>query len=154
MGLSSKLGHFRTLSSAERRVLLLSALMLPCVDVELRLRGWCRCHARLAAWAKRPPTAASWDTIPPQRIAWLVERAAQTVPWPATCLRRSLVLWALLARAGTRADLRLGFRKTDGRFEAHAWVELAGVPLNDRLDVSTRYTVADRSLSPGDWAEA
>lgn len=49
-------------------------------------------------------------------------------PLPATRLRRSLVLWALLERAGVATELRLGFRKTDGVFEAHAWVELDGVP--------------------------
>lgn len=148
-----KLRHFAGLNRTEQALFLRALVMLPVVDAELRVRGWRRCHARLAAWAKRRAQSASTD-IPPQRVAWLVERAARNVPWPATCLRRSLVLWALLERAGVTTDLRLGFRKTDGVFEAHAWVELAGVPLNDRRDVRTRYQMAGQALAPGDWAEA
>ncbi len=149
----AKIRHFAGLSRPERALFLRALLMLPMVDVELRLRGWRRCHARLAAWAKR--RAQSSDTkMTPMRTAWLVERAARNVPWPATCLRRSLVLWALLERTGVATELRLGFRKTDGVFEAHAWVELDGVPLNDRRDVRARYQMARQALAPGDWTEA
>jgi len=148
-----KLRHFASLNRAEKALLLRAMLMLPVVDAELRVRGWRRCHARLASWAKRRAKSTTATGIPPERIAWLVERAARNVPWPATCLRRSLVLWALLERAGVATDLRLGFRKTDGVFEAHAWVELAGIPLNDRRDVRTLYQMAGQALAPGDWAE-
>jgi hypothetical protein len=71
------------------------------------------------------------------------------VPWPATCLRRSLVLWALLARAGEPAELRVGFRRERGAFEAHAWVEHQGRVLNDAPDVRKRYAVpADPLVGP------
>ena len=149
-----KLRHFAGLSRAERAILLRALVLLPMVDFELRLRGWRRCHARLAAWAKRRTKSPTAGSLPPERIAWVVERAARNVPWPATCLRRSLVLWALLERAGIAAELRLGFRKVKGAFEAHAWVELNGVPLNDRRDVRTRYQMAEQALVPGEWAEA
>lgn len=122
-----KLRHFAGLNRAEKALFLRSLLMLPVVDAELRVRGWRRCHARLASWAKRraksPPQQAS------RRSASRGSSSARpATSWPATCLRRSLVLWALLERAGVATELRLGFRKTDGVFEAHAWVELDGVP--------------------------
>ncbi len=151
MNLSRKWGHFAALSASECRLLMRACSMLVLVDLELRLRGWRRCHARLAAWATR--NAAPTD-FTPERIAWLVARAARNVPWPATCLRRSLVLWALLARAGVATELRLGFRRQAGAFEAHAWVERDGVPLNDRRDIHEHYTVAEQALTPGDWREA
>ena len=149
-----KLRHFAGLNRAEKALFLRALVMLPVVDAELRLRGWRRCHARLASWAKRRSRSSPPSSIPPERVGWLVERAARNVLWPATCLRRSLVLWALLERAGVATELRLGFRKTDGVFEAHAWVELDGVPLNDRRDVRTRYQMAAQALTPGEWAEA
>ena len=148
-----KLRHFIGLNRAEKALFLRALLMLPVVDAELRVRGWRLCHSRLATWAKRRAKSPVPPGIPPERVAWLVERAARNVPWPATCLRRSLVLWALLERAGVATDLRLGFRKTDEVFEAHAWVELNGIPLNDRRDVRTRYQMAGQALAPGDWAE-
>jgi hypothetical protein len=52
-----------------------------------------------------------------------------------TCLHRSLTLWWLLRRQGVASELRIGVRKEQGRFEAHAWVERAGVALNDRADI-------------------
>lgn len=149
-----KLRHFAGLNRAEKALFLRALLMLPLVDAELRVRGWQRCHTRLVKWAKRCRLSSATPGILPERVAWLVECAARNVPWPATCLRRSLVLWALLERAGIATELRLGFRKTDGVFEAHAWVELNGVPLNDRRDVRTRYQMAAQALTPGEWAEA
>ena len=92
---------------------------------------------------------AAEQRLSARRIAWLVERAAQLVPWPATCLRRSLVLWAQLRRHGIASELRVGFRQAE-RFEAHAWVELAGVPLNDAPDVRTRYAVPAAALAAGE----
>lgn len=151
MHLLRKWGHLTALSGREVRLFLRACWMLVVVDTELRLRGWRRCHQRLAAWAARHPAAESPS---PERLAWLVARAARNVPWPATCLRRSLVLWALLTRAGVPAELRLGFRRQAGAFEAHAWVERNGIPLNDRRDIHAHYAVAEQALTPGEWREA
>ena len=154
MTLPRKLRQFFALSSAEKAVLIRAAMMMPLIDAELRLRGWRRCHARLAAGFGRHSAPAAVDQPTPQRVAWLVDRAARAVPWPATCLRRSLVLWALLERAGTPGVLRLGVRKAGRSFEIHSWVELDGIPLDEGRDVRSRYAVFDEALAPGDWREA
>jgi hypothetical protein len=52
----------------------------------------------------------------------------------------------LLGRHGIETDLRIGVRRALGQFEAHAWVELDGIALNDSNDVGQRY-------SPFDWAQ-
>ena len=49
----------------------------------------------------------------------------------AHCLQRSLVLWSLLERNGVESELRFGARKENGQIQAHAWVEINGVALND-----------------------
>jgi len=56
-----------------------------------------------------------------------------------TCLSRSLTLLDLLQRERLPAALRIGVRGTGGDLEAHAWVECAGVVLNDAPDVADRY---------------
>lgn len=49
-----------------------------------------------------------------------------------TCLVRSLALVSLLERAGIRgATIRAGVRRQEGRFLAHAWVELQETVLSD-----------------------
>jgi Transglutaminase-like superfamily len=57
--------------------------------------------------------------------------AARHLPLKTNCLERSLTLWWQLRRRGIAANLRIGGRKEDGRFEAHAWVEVGGVVLDD-----------------------
>lgn len=47
------------------------------------------------------------------------------------CLERSLTLQWLLRRRGIGTNLRIGARKESEHFEAHAWIELHGVVLND-----------------------
>jgi hypothetical protein len=47
-----------------------------------------------------------------------------------TCLEQSLVLWYLLQRQRIPARFRIGVRTVAGKFEAHAWVEYEGTPLN------------------------
>ena len=155
MALLHKLRQFAALSRAERSVLIRALTMLPLVDAQLRLRGWRHCHQRLVAWARRQPPLEAGRRLAPERVSWLVDRAARSVPRAASCLRRSLVLWALLERSGTPCSLRLGVRKKEtGAIEIHAWVELDGVPLNERRDVRRHYAVFDEALAPGNWREA
>lgn len=57
----------------------------------------------------------------------------------ASCLERALVLWWQLRRRGVAANLRIGARKEQDRFEAHAWVEVAGQPLLDADSTHTEF---------------
>jgi hypothetical protein len=50
-------------------------------------------------------------------------------PWRYTCLRRSVVLFHLLRRAGRPVELHIGVRKdAGGAVSAHAWLARDGVP--------------------------
>jgi hypothetical protein len=57
-----------------------------------------------------------------------------------------LVLWRQLGRRGIAADLRIGARKEGGRFEAHAWVEMGSVVLNDSDATHMHYAPFDGSI--------
>jgi hypothetical protein len=44
----------------------------------------------------------------------------------STCLVRALAASRLLAQNGYKSTLHIGVKRTDGVFEAHAWVEYDG----------------------------
>jgi hypothetical protein len=57
-------------------------------------------------------------------VARLVARAERRLPWQTTCLVAALAARAMLRRRGIASVLRFGLRRsTDGRLDAHAWLE-------------------------------
>ena len=138
---------FRALSRPERRTLLAAMAWLPLIWLGLRVLGL----RRLQAWLQRDelpiePCLTLGDAV---RIASLVNIAALHGPFPSTCLTRSLLLGWMLRRRGVASRLRLGVRLTEGVLDAHAWVEYAGKPINDRLDVIGQYAIFAEVPSAG-----
>lgn len=86
------------------------------------------------------PTAKSAAADPARlpearRIALAVVRAARFGVFRPQCLVRSVALSRLLEQRGIEGALvRVGVRRRDGEFLAHAWVELAGETLGDADD--------------------
>ena len=64
-----------------------------------------------------------------QRSAELVGIAGRHGLISATCLRQSVLLEYYLKRQGLAAEIKIGVRKENDLFDAHAWVELNGVAL-------------------------
>jgi hypothetical protein len=64
------------------------------------------------------------------RLGRRMNRLLASLPLDALCLVRSCVLVGLLTRRGIGCTLVIGV-KPEPSFEAHAWVECAGVPLLD-----------------------
>lgn len=62
------------------------------------------------------------------RLGRVVGRTLGVLPFDSRCLVRSLVLTRLLARRGIETRFVIGVSSKD-EFEAHAWVELGGLPL-------------------------
>ena len=52
-------------------------------------------------------------------------------PFNSRCLQRSLVVLWLLRRRGIAAELKIGVRWEEVALLGHAWVEVAGRPVND-----------------------
>ena len=70
----------------------------------------------------------------------------------ASCLEESLALLWLLGETGIAAELRIGVRKTQEKFEAHAWVEYEGKALNEpeaRHRHFAAFSDALKNLPPG-----
>ena len=143
--MTSKLARVLDLSWSERQVLVVAMLLLPLFWMGLRLLGL----SRLGTWINRSPVVARAPRLrpPPAAIGILVNIAGKHVPFPSTCLTRSLVLNWLLHRRGVHSELRMGVRLILGKLEAHAWVEHEGRPINDAEDVADRFAPFDEPIS-------
>jgi hypothetical protein len=64
-----------------------------------------------------------------------------------SCLAKSLALWWLLGREGISSELRIGIRKENEKFEAHAWVERDGAAVNEPEEHHQHYAAFDGALS-------
>lgn len=144
--MAGKISKFLALTAAEKRVVLAAAALLPLFWVALRVFGF----ARLRAWIGRSPLGAKASPSIEELSALgaLVNAAAHHTLGPANCLTRSLYLWWRLRRSGIDSELRIGVRLSDGALDGHAWVECAGVPVNDRPDVGADFTPFDAPLPP------
>lgn len=102
--------------------------------------------SRVLRWLERLPprrprnTGTGGDAIGGPRLAHHVDRLLMRAPavWHYTCLRRTVVLAALLRRDGRRADVVFGVRRrADGSLEAHAWLRCGDEePFLEHGDVS------------------
>jgi len=150
-----------------------TVLMLPLTALGLRLVGFNRWYAGLARLTKQPnPVTLPSDlggvgggqpekeaTI--RRTLRVMRLAVRRGFYAGNCLSRSLTLWWLLHHQGITSDLRIGVRKKEagrlpseghaaleGQFEAHAWVEVEGYPLNENEHVHQRYVAFEQAIVP------
>jgi hypothetical protein len=133
----SNWAKFRALTWPERHSLLAAMAWLPLFWLGLRVLGLQKFQARLQRGNVPAEHRISHDEI--LRIATLVNIAALHGLFPATCLTRSMLLGWMLRRRGVATQLRIGVRMTQGSLDAHAWVEYAGVPINDLSDVGEQF---------------
>jgi hypothetical protein len=125
-------------------------ILLPLMALVLRLAGLrrCQCIFSLLYNPVRKTEPPESTLVRALHISRLVGLAVRHGGRPATCLQRSLALLWLLRRNGISSELHIGTRKEDGRLEAHAWIEIEGVVLNDSGDVRCRYEPFDREILP------
>jgi hypothetical protein len=121
---------YRRRLSAPRRLQLAAEI----VAAYARARWWLRRGTLAEAVAAlRADAAAAREPDGDQlltgiRLGRSVGRALRALPADSRCLVRSLVLTRLLASRGIRSSLVIGVR-SEPEFEAHAWVECAGIAL-------------------------
>ena len=140
----SKWEKFKNLSLWELWLLCKAFFLLPITALGLRLMGFKAVRSALSCGLPAPvysTDAGAMDRA--QKIAKMVQVAVVYGRFGATCLPRSMVLWRFLQRQGIGCDLRLGARRENGNFEAHAWVEVDGVALNETADVGERFKLLE-----------
>ena len=136
---SSRLVQFGNLNHAQRRTLVAAWVWLPMFWIGLRALGLDRFQRRLQ---RKPIVARHSLTMQQSEVLALAEAvniAARHTPFHATCLTRSLLLCWLLRRRGVSSELRIGVNLSAGTLQAHAWVECAGHPVNDRADIADMF---------------
>lgn len=139
---------FRRLDRGDRRLAIATAAALAATRIGLRMVGLRRWKAALVRMAPRL-AYAGWqqpEIAVAQRVARIQEAVSRHLTWHASCLERSLVLWWQLERRGIAAEIRIGARKEAGRFEAHAWVELGNVVLNDSGEAHVHFAPFNGSI--------
>jgi hypothetical protein len=126
-----------------------AAMLLPLVRCSLRLRGYGKTFRSLQ---KRLPIRAG-ETQNQSELQEGVLAACRMVRAALrysiacyTCLEESLTLWYLLQKQGIAACLRIGVRKENGKFEAHAWVEYGGEALNQDDAMHRHYAAFEQEL--------
>jgi len=137
----------RRLSGSERRELALAWAELPAVWLALRVLPVRRLLAPRQSSGVTPERREG-GVAAARAAARLVRAAARFSPFPNTCLTRSIVLSRLLQRRGLAAEIRIGVRRGEGPFAAHAWVEVDGEAVSDGADVSERHAVFADGLTP------
>lgn len=122
--LARKLRKARMLSASDWMLIVQSAGWLAVVELGLRLMPL---RALVGILQGRPrERAASGSGVSAEHASRCVDLAARLDPFSATCLKKSLVLYAMLSRRGLAVELFIGAAKTGGKLDAHAWLECQG----------------------------
>jgi Transglutaminase-like superfamily len=144
--------RFRRFSALERpaqSLFLRAMVLLPVVSLSLRWRGFRATQAALqrlisSSKEEKDCSNAGERAKLTAHMVYAAEREGLVHP---TCLALSLTLWWLLERQGIASHLRVGIRKENGKFEAHAWVERDGVALNEPEEHHHHYAAFDAAFS-------
>lgn len=149
-----RLRRFSSLDSEARGSFLRAALLLPMISVSLKFRGFRATQESLLRFLADPQQISQGisagllaDAGRTQLTVRMVNEAVRHIWRSSTCLEKSLALWWLLGRQGIASELRIGARKVQDKFEAHAWVERQGIAVNEPDDVHRHYAPFDDSLS-------
>jgi len=144
--------RFRRFSALERpaqELFLRALVLLPLVSLSLRWRGFAATQAALRrflsnAQVEHDPALAGKNAAETASMVSTADRYGLIHP---SCLAKSLTLWWLLARQGISSHLRIGIRKEQEKFEAHAWVEREGAALNEPDEHHHHYSAFDAAFS-------
>lgn len=105
-------------------------------DVALKLLGFNRTLRIAGRLAGRRPARPDAESIA-KKVCRRVAMASVFYPGRGRCLEQAIALYVLLRRRGVPAELRLGVQPYP--FNAHAWVELNGVALNEEAEIVRQF---------------
>jgi hypothetical protein len=144
-----RLRRFSALERPAQELFLRAVVLLPLVALYLRWRGFRATQAALQRFL--PKANPETDAVLASKIAAVTAHMVNAVDRYGlihpSCLAKSLTLWWLLGRQGIPSQLRIGIRKENETFEAHAWVECDGAALNEPDEHHHHYSAFDRAFS-------
>ena len=125
------IGHLRT---PQRASALRSVIDGVIVARTLRQRGARPLLARIG-----DGDAGDLDPVRSIEVAAAVDAGLGLIPIAPTCLRRSITLLRELKRLGLDGKMHVGVQRLSQGVEAHAWVQVGAVVVNDDRTVTDRY---------------
>jgi len=144
------LQRYRALDPEARKTFRRAAAFLPLVRISLRWRGFKKTQEWLQGKLPADNSQPAQPQFAPARVEMTCRMVRAAVHYGfsgVTCLEESLTLWYFLRRQSHAAHLRIGVRKQAEKFEAHAWVEVAGTPLNQTEEVHQHYAAFKSEFS-------
>lgn len=117
----------------ERALALAAATVVPVALVVLPLGTVLRLCDR---WPLGPGLRHSPAVLAKRVRRWLAHGRG---PWTSSCLSRALVLYTMLRQHGYRPRVVIGVDGVRQRFDAHAWVELDGKPVEEPVETLATY---------------
>lgn len=121
-------------------------LLTPLIHISLLSLGFQRTQRflkeRLTQEKKIQPTIIDNRSFS-RALRRLDKRFQKYNPLAGSCLSRTLSLWWLLQKMGIHTVIKIGTRREDGQFKAHAWLEYGNFPLNSRPQSCIQYEPFD-----------
>jgi hypothetical protein len=134
-----------------RKMFFRAAVLLPAISLSLKVRGFQATQQALQNFSilskrekRSGPRVPDCERV--NLAARMVNAAARYALGRSSCLERSLALWWLLRQEGIASSVRIGTRKSGGKFQAHAWVECEGVALNEPQQEHRHYAAFDAAF--------
>ena len=142
--------RFAALPAEERRLVREAAARLAAAWIGLRVMGFQRMRARAESLrGGKHGGDGSAELAVARMVTRAEESAARHLFFRPNCLVQSLALLRMLRRRGIDAELRLGARNRTGKFEAHAWVTLGSVALNDATETGAAFVPFEATGAAG-----
>lgn len=138
-GMLNLLRKFGRLPADSKWLIAQSVLILATTSAALRLIGLQRLLEIIQRMSK-PPKEVEHSQKEIDVYASLFSAVARRWPLPLKCLGRSVALCWLLRARGIDAAVHIGVRKDDAALDAHAWVQIGELVINETDGVADRYT--------------
>jgi|SRR5882672_5071708 len=143
--------RYRKLSREDRGLVLRGMVLLSLTMLGLRTMSFRRCKDLILKFSSKASSPRCIESDRQMEVRAKIVSAMNAVvlngPWRPNCLERSLALLWLFQLNSVECELHIGGRKSQGRFEAHAWVEWDGQVLNDSTDVHKHYARFDAPIA-------
>ncbi|MDA0352929.1 MAG: lasso peptide biosynthesis B2 protein [Chloroflexi bacterium] len=141
--------RFGDFDGEQRRIAVASVFALPAVHLTARFGGLRAVRRVLGDPLSGRHDQTSMDGVATgRRLAAPVATVAAALRLDRRgCLARATFLWWLLRRRGVDAVVVIGSRRDGATFEAHAWVEVDQVAVDDGPDVRERFAALEGSAS-------
>lgn len=121
------------------RLTLRAYTLLLSFELVIRRRDFASLYRTVHVHPIRPRTC---NTLDRAGACDAIDRACVLYFKPVQCLQRSAATVCLLRQLGEPAELVIGAQPLP--FRAHAWVEVQGVVVNDKVSATETYAVLDR----------